>query len=446
MSAIRILSSEEARRSILQRKPLDETALTPEMAERNRHLFGEALTPDQVAAKIIREVRETGDEAVKRYSLLFDGAASNELKVEHNDLAAALESLPEEIRKAFETSADRIRAFHEKQPAGSWIHWDEDGGVGQMLRPLARVGLYVPGGQAAYPSSLLMAAIPAQVAGVKEIVVTTPANQDGKVDPVVLAAAHLAGVDAVYKVGGVQAIAALAYGTASIPRVDKILGPGNIFVVMAKRQVYGTVDIDQLPGPTETMLIADEEANPVYAASDLLAQAEHDPMASAILLTPSRFLAEAVQMEIGKQLKSLTRSHVIRTSLNNNGGLVLTDDINEAVNLANAYASEHLCLLVRDPWALVGRIKNAGGVFVGEYSSEALGDYVTGPSHIMPTGGTARFSSPLSVRDFVKIISLFAINEQAAKRLGPVAITMAEAEGLTAHAASVKQRLSSHDE
>jgi histidinol dehydrogenase len=446
MSAIRILSSEEARRSILQRKPLDETALTPEMAERNRHLFGEALTPDQVAAKIIREVRETGDEAVKRYSLLFDGAASDELKVEHNDLAAALESLPEEVRKAFETSADRIRAFHEKQPAGSWIHWDEDGGVGQMVRPLARVGLYVPGGQATYPSSLLMAAIPAQVAGVEEIVVTTPANQDGKVDPVVLAAAHLAGVDAVYKVGGVQAIAALAYGTASIPRVDKILGPGNIFVVMAKRQVYGTVDIDQLPGPTETMLIADEEANPAYAASDLLAQAEHDPMASAILLTPSRFLAEAVQMEIGKQLKSLTRSHIIRTSLNNNGGLVLTDDINEAVNLANAYASEHLCLLVRDPWALVGRIKNAGGVFVGEYSSEALGDYVTGPSHIMPTGGTARFSSPLSVRDFVKIISLFAINEQAAQRLGPVAITMAEAEGLTAHAASVKQRLSSHDE
>ncbi len=260
MSAIRILSSEEARRSILQRKPLDETALTPEMAERNRHLFGEALTPDQVAAKIIREVRETGDEAVKRYSLLFDGAASDELKVEHNDLAAALESLPEEVRKAFETSADRIRAFHEKQPAGSWIHWDEDGGVGQMVRPLARVGLYVPGGQAAYPSSLLMAAIPAQVAGVEEIVVTTPANQDGKVDPVVLAAAHLAGVDAVYKVGGVQAIAALAYGTASIPRVDKILGPGNIFVVMAKRQVYGTVDIDQLPGPTETMLIADRES------------------------------------------------------------------------------------------------------------------------------------------------------------------------------------------
>lgn len=446
MSAIRIMSTEEAGKSILLRHPPDETVMTPEMMERSRTLFGAPLTPDQVAGLIIKEVRTKGDMAIRHYSRLLDGIAPEEIKVKGEDIDKAMSTLPVDLINALQISADRIRAFHEKQPTGSWIHWDEDGGLGQMVRPLARVGLYVPGGQAIYPSSLLMAAVPAQVAGVEEIVVATPPNQDGRIDPVVLAAAHIAGVHAVYGMGGAQAIAALAYGTESVPKVDKILGPGNIFVVMAKRQVFGVVDIDQLPGPTETMLIADDTANPAYAAADLLAQAEHDPMASAILLTYSRSLARAIQEEVDQQLTSLNRSAIIKASLQNNGGIVITKDISQAIDIANTYASEHLCLLLKEPWAYVGRIKNAGGVFVGEYSSEALGDYVTGPSHIMPTGGTARFSSPVSVRDFLKIISVFGINEQAGERLGPSAITIAEAEGLTAHAAAISQRLISSDD
>ena len=446
MSAIRIMSTEEAGKSILLRHPPDETVMTPELMERSRTLFGAPLTPDQVAGLIIKEVRTKGDMAIRHYSRLLDGIAPEEIKVKGEDIDKAMSTLPVDLINALQISADRIRAFHEKQPTGSWIHWDEDGGLGQMVRPLARVGLYVPGGQAIYPSSLLMAAVPAQVAGVEEIVVATPPNQDGRIDPVVLAAAHIAGVHAVYGMGGAQAIAALAYGTESVPKVDKILGPGNIFVVMAKRQVFGVVDIDQLPGPTETMLIADDTANPAYAAADLLAQAEHDPMASAILLTYSRSLARAIQEEVDQQLTSLNRSAIIKASLQNNGGIVITKDISQAIDIANTYASEHLCLLLKEPWAYVGRIKNAGGVFVGEYSSEALGDYVTGPSHIMPTGGTARFSSPVSVRDFLKIISVFGINEQAGERLGPSAITIAEAEGLTAHAAAISQRLISSDD
>ena len=446
MSAIRIMSTEKAGKSILLRHPPDETVMTPEMMERSRTLFGAPLTPDQVAGLIIKEVRTKGDMAIRHYSRLLDGIAPEEIKVKGEDIDKAMSTVPVDLINALQISADRIRAFHEKQPTGSWIHWDEDGGLGQMVRPLARVGLYVPGGQAIYPSSLLMAAVPAQVAGVEEIVVATPPNQDGSIDPVVLAAAHIAGVHAVYGMGGAQAIAALAYGTESVPKVDKILGPGNIFVVMAKRQVFGVVDIDQLPGPTETMLIADDTANPAYAAADLLAQAEHDPMASAILLTYSRSLARAVQEEVDQQLTSLNRSAIIKASLQNNGGIVITKDISQAIDIANTYASEHLCLLLKEPWAYVGRIKNAGGVFVGEYSSEALGDYVTGPSHIMPTGGTARFSSPVSVRDFLKIISVFGINEQAGERLGPSAITIAEAEGLTAHAAAISQRLISSDD
>jgi len=440
------MSTEEAGKSILLRHPPDETVMTPEMMERSRTLFGAPLTPDQVAGLIIKEVRTKGDMAIRHYSRLLDGIAPEEIKVKGEDIDKAMSTLPVDLINALQISADRIRAFHEKQPTGSWIHWDEDGGLGQMVRPLARVGLYVPGGQAIYPSSLLMAAVPAQVAGVEEIVVATPPNQDGSIDPVVLAAAHISGVHAVYGMGGAQAIAALAYGTESVPKVDKILGPGNIFVVMAKRQVFGVVDIDQLPGPTETMLIADDTANPAYAAADLLAQAEHDPMASAILLTYSRSLARAIQEEVDQQLTSLNRSAIIKASLQNNGGIVITKDISQAIDIANTYASEHLCLLLKEPWAYVGRIKNAGGVFVGEYSSEALGDYVTGPSHIMPTGGTARFSSPVSVRDFLKIISVFGINEQAGERLGPSAITIAEAEGLTAHAAAISQRLISSDD
>ncbi|MCY3711933.1 MAG: histidinol dehydrogenase [Gemmatimonadetes bacterium] len=439
---IRILSAEEAGPSILRRRPLNEAMHTAEIEARNRKLFGEPLTAEQAVARIIDDVRENGDDAVRRYARLLDGSAPDVFEVPRSEIDEAAASLPSGLRDALEAAAGSIRSFHARQPAGSWTHWDEEGGTGQIVRPLDRVGVYVPGGAAAYPSSLLMAVIPARVAGVREVVVATPPGRDGAVPPAVLAAASVAGADAVYRIGGAQAIAAMAHGTATIPRVDKVVGPGNVFVTLAKRQVYGIVDIDQLAGPTETLLIADETASPDLAAADLLAQAEHDTMASAILITPSSALALAAQQAVEEQLSELDRADIIRSSLARNGGIVLVSDLEEACELANSYAPEHLCLLVADPWPLVDGIQNAGGIFVGEHSSEALGDYVTGPSHVMPTGGSARFHSPLSVRDFQKITSLFAVNEKAEKRLGPAAIRLAEAEGLSAHAMAIRRRLS----
>ena len=439
---IRIMTAEEAGSSILKRRPLHEAMSSPEIEARNRTLFGEALTAEQAVSRIIDEVRENGDDSVSHYARLLDGSAPEPFEVARSEIEKALTSLPVKSRDALETAAGRIRSFHERQPAESWTHWDEEGGTGQIVRPLDRVGVYVPGGGAAYPSSLLMAVIPARVAGVGDVVVATPPGRDGKLPPVVLAAAAVAEADAVYRIGGAQAIAAMAYGTESISSVDKIVGPGNIFVTLAKRQVYGTVDIDQLAGPTETLLIADEAADPAFVAADLLAQAEHDTMASAMLITPSSTLALAVQQAIAAQLAELDRADVIRSSLERNGGIVLVSNLDAAVELANAYAPEHLCLLVSEPWPLVDRIRHAGGIFVGEHSSEALGDYVTGPSHIMPTSGSARFFSPLSVRDFLKITSLFAVNERAERRLGPAAIELADAEGLSAHAMALRRRLS----
>jgi histidinol dehydrogenase len=309
-----------------------------------------------------------------------------------------------------------------------------------MIRPLERVGVYAPGGSAPYPSTLIMCVVPAQVAGVEEITVSTPPGRDGQPAPVILAAAHACGVEKVYRIGGAQAVAALAFGTQSIPRVDKIVGPGNIFVVLAKQQVYGVVDIDGLPGPTETLVVADADADPALVAADLLAQAEHDTLASAILVTPSRSLGEAVQAEVARQMEALSRAEIIAESLDGQGGIVVCADLDQAVELANLYAAEHLCLHVADPWSLVGKVKHAGGVFLGENSYEVLGDYVAGPTHVMPTMGTARFASPLSVRDFTKIISLFALGEDESREIGRAAQTLAEAEGLTAHGAAVARR------
>ena len=439
---IRILTAEEAGSSILKRQPLNEALFSAGIEEKNKELFGKPLTAEQAVAKIIDDVRENGDDSVKHYARLLDGSAPDAFEVPRSEIDEAFASLPAGLRDALETAADRIRSFHERHPVKSWTHWDDEGGTGQIVRPLERVGVYVPGGGAVYPSSLLMAVIPARAAGVEEVVVATPPGREGTVAPAVLAAASLSGAGAVYRIGGAQAIAAMAYGTGTVSRVDKIVGPGNIFVTLAKRQVYGVVDIDQLAGPTETLLIADETADPVFAAADLLAQAEHDAMASAILITPSSTLALAVQHAVEVQLATLDRAEIIRSSLQRHGGIVLVANLEEAVELANAYAPEHLCLLVADPWPLLDRIRHAGGIFVGEHSSEALGDYVTGPSHIMPTGGSARFHSPLSVRDFLKITSLFAVNEQAEKRLGPAAIRLAEAEGLSAHAMAIRRRLS----
>ena len=347
--------------------------------------------------------------------------------------------------EALRQAAARIEAFHRRQPLSSWFTNELGGTLGQIIRPIQRVGLYVPGGTAPLPSSVLMSAIPARVAGVKELVVVTPPNRSFTdrplpVDPIILAACAISGVDEVYLLGGAQAIAALAYGTETIRPVDKIFGPGNLFVTLAKRQVYGVVGIDGLAGPTETVVIADESANPAWVAADLLAQAEHDLLASAILLTPSQRLIERVQVEVAQQMEQRSRAEIIAASLENRGGAVLTSDLQEAVQLANDYAPEHLGLSVSDPWSWVEKVKNAGGVFVGEHSFEVLGDYLAGPSHVMPTGGSARFASPLNVWDFVKIVSLVALDQNTAESVGPIAATIAEAECLDAHANAALQR------
>ncbi len=436
-----VYGAEAARRTLLVRKPLDEYAPSPELAQSIEHLFGEPLTPDQVVARILDDVAREGDAAVLRYSALLDGAKETTLCVPPERIEQAWEATPANIREALELSAARIAAFYERQPHQSWMDWDESGGgLGQIIRPLDRVGIYAPNGRAAYPSSLLMAAVPARVAGVREIVIATPLRE-GRLNDTILAAARVAGASEVYAMGGAQAIGALAYGTASVPGVDKIMGPGNIFVVLAKRRVYGRVGIDALPGPTETLLIADDTANPVWVAADLLAQSEHDPLASAILLTPSAELAGRVRDQVMAQLVTLDRQEIICTSLSTRGGIAVVDSVDQALDLANEYAPEHLCLLTADPWSLVGRVRHAGGVFVGEYSSEALGDYAVGPSHIMPTGRTARFSSPVNLWDFCKITSVFGVSASESARISQAAIDLAEAEELTAHAAAVRARL-----
>jgi histidinol dehydrogenase len=340
------------------------------------------------------------------------------------------------LAQALQTAVERIRAFHELQPLPDWETGELGGRLGQRVTAVERAGVYVPGGTAPLPSSLLMTVIPAQVAGVKQIVVCTPP------DPhvTILAAAYLVGVQDVFQVGGAQAIAAMAFGTESIPRVDKIVGAGNLWVTLAKQQVFGVVGLDGLAGPTETVVIADGSANPIWVAADLLAQAEHDPLASAILLTPDRDLAEAVQIEVARQVEMLSRAEIISQSLVSQGGIVIVPDLEYAANLANEYAAEHLCLSVAQPEILAEKINNAGGFFLGERSCEVLGDYVAGPSHVMPTSGTARFASPLNVLDFVKISSMVALDAQTGQSLSALAAEIAAAESLTAHEAAARLR------
>ena len=436
-----------ARQTILKRTPPDEFPVSQRVLDEIAKLFGESLTPEQAVTKILKDVRMNGDSALQKWTQTLDsidpstdrsGRRLQPAPVSSELIQAALDSLSPAQRDALEKAATRIETFHRKQPLTSWFTNELGGTLGQIIRPIHRVGLYVPGGTAPLPSTVLMSAIPARVAGVKEIVVVTPpnrslANINPPVDPIILAACAIAGVDQVYLLGGAQAIAALAYGTETIQPVDKIFGPGNLFVTLAKRQVYGVVGIDGLAGPTETVVIADESANPAWVAADLLAQAEHDLLASAILLTPSQTLIEKVQVEVGRQLEERNRAEIITASLENRGGAVLTRDLEEAVQLANDYAPEHLALSVSEPWRWVEKVNNAGGVFVGEHSFEVLGDYLAGPSHVMPTGGSARFASPLNVWDFVKIVSLIALDENTAQAIGPIAATIATSEGLDAH-------------
>ncbi len=446
---IRIYTADEARTTILRRAAWEDQETPVQVLDGIERVFGERLSPAEAVARILRDVRQRGDAALRDWSARTEssgglsGSAQARLEVPPSEWRAAYERLDDEERAALDLASDRIAAFHRHQPSASWVDAGPDGVLGQLIRPLDRVGVYVPGGTAPLPSSLLMAAIPARVAGVREVVACTPpgSGPDRALPDLTLAAAHRAGVDRLFAVGGAQAIAAMAYGTESVPAVDKIAGAGGLFVTLAKRQVIGTVGIDGIFGPTETLLIADENANPTWAAADLLAQAEHDVLASPILLTPSPSFAEAAAVQVARQLEGLSRAAIAAASLASRGGIVLTADLMEAVELANAYGPEHLCLLVADPWALIGQIRNAGGIFVGEHSFEVLGDYVAGPSHIMPTEGSARYASPLSVADFVKRISLIALNPSAAERLSPPASVLARGEGLTAHAAAAEWRL-----
>jgi len=390
--------------------------------------------------QIIDEVRNRGDAALFDYTLRIDGIKLTSLEVSKKQVAGAYQEVSQELVSALKLAAERIRSFHNAQKDNIWGEFTRLG-LGQLMRPLERIGVYAPGGTASYPSTVLMTAIPARVAGVKEIIVATPPRLQGAVPPPTLVAADIAEVDRIFCVGGAQAIAALAFGTESIPGVDKVCGPGNIFVVLAKKLVYGVVDIDGLQGPSEVLIIADETANPKYCAADLLAQAEHDPLASAILITTSRRLADEVNKEIEQQLAVLERQAVAAESLENRGRIAVVASVDEAIELANLYAPEHLCLVVEKAASYINQVSNAGCIFIGEHSTVVLGDYVAGPSHVLPTGGTARFSSPLNITDFIKFINLITLDEASLKQLGQAASTIARAEGFDAHARAVEKRL-----
>ena len=392
---------------------------------------------------IIQNVREKRDEAIFEYTLKFDGATINQdnIRVTEEEIKEAYEQVDPKLLDVIRKALVNIRDYHAKQKQYSWFDSDESGIIlGQKVTPLKTVGVYVPGGKAVYPSSVLMNVIPAKVAGVSNIIMTTPCGRDGKVYPSTLVAAKEAGVDAIYKVGGAQAIAALAFGTESIPKVDKIVGPGNIYVALAKKAVFGYVSIDSIAGPSEIMVLADETANPRFVAADLLSQAEHDEMASAILVTTSETLAEQVSVEVDKFVATLSRKEIIQKSLDNYGYILVADTMQDAIDTVNEIASEHLELVTKNPFETMTKIRNAGAIFIGEYSSEPLGDYFAGPNHVLPTNGTAKFFSPLSVDDFIKKSSIISYSKEALEPVYKDIVQFAECEKLTAHANSIRVR------
>lgn len=398
---------------------------------------------ERTVAEVLANVKKQGDAAVLEYTRRFDrldAASMNALELPKTELKAAFDSLPEAQRKALEAAAQRVTVYHERQKAESWEYTETNGTkLGQKVTPLDRVGLYVPGGKAAYPSSVLMNALPAKVAGVGELIMVVP-TPGGEKNALVLAAAHLVGVDRVFTIGGAQAVAALAYGTETIPQVDKIVGPGNAYVASAKRRVFGTVGIDMVAGPSEVLVIADGSANPDWVAMDLFAQAEHDELAQSILLCPDADFIDKVAASIDKLLPTMPRKDVITASITGRGALILTRDLDEACAIANKIAPEHLELSVADARALVPKIRHAGAIFIGKYTSESLGDYCAGPNHVLPTSRSARFSSPLGVYDFQKRSSLIEVSEAGSAFLGPIASTLAHGEGLTAHARAAELR------
>lgn len=395
-----------------------------------------------IVTDIINNVKAHGDKALYGYCEKFDKAKLSSLEVSEQEIEEAFSLVEPRFIEVLKKAAKNIRSFHEKQVRNSFIINEQDGVViGQKVTPIEKVGLYVPGGTAAYPSTVLMDSIPAKIAGCKEICITTPPGADGKINPVILAAAKIAGVDRIFKVGGAQAIAALAYGTETVPKVDKIVGPGNAFVAEAKRQVYGLVSIDMIAGPSEILVVADEKSNPRFVAADLLSQAEHDKMASAVLVTDSMDLAQKVSLEIEKQLKELSREEIARASIDTNGKIIVADNILDVIEVSNEIAPEHLELCVDNPFDYLDKIKNAGSIFMGRYCPEALGDYFAGPNHTLPTSGTAKFSSPLSVDDFVKKIQYTYYTKDALSNVAGDVAFFAEKEGLTAHAKSATVRL-----
>lgn len=426
----------EAIERLLTKKPFDEVELSPKVRAANKKIFGEDLSAIEIVRRIVGDVRERGDAAVVDWTRKIDGVELESFALDAKEISAAAESVKPDVLASLKVAAENIRRFHVEQLPKSWITYrGENSLLGQAIIPLNRVGVYVPGGTAAYPSSVLMNVIPAKVAGVGEVVMCTP-----NANPHVLAAAKLAGVDRIFKIGGAQAIAAMAFGTEQIPRVDKIVGPGNIFVTLAKKEVYGHCDIDMLAGPSEILIIADAAANPEYAAADMLSQAEHDPLACSIVITTSAGLAEKIAAQVEIQLAKLLRREIAQASIERNGLIVVAKDLNEAADFANFSAPEHLELLTSAPFELLPKIRNAGAIFLGAYSPEPLGDYLAGPNHVLPTGGTAKFYSVLNVETFLKRTSLISYTQGDLLNAAQDVIRLAEAEGLQAHAAAIRQR------
>ena len=438
---IKIIEDLQIAKSTVLRRSQKPTDYPDHVLSGVARIFGDGVSPEDAVARILSDVRDNGDVALRSWSERIDGTAPDPFQVTQNDLSSGRELISAETSQAMKLALDRIRTFHSLQPLSDWETKELGGIMGQRMIPLERVGVYVPSGTASLPSSLLMAAIPAQVAGVQEIIVCTPPGKEGnQVAGVILAAAHMLGIDKVYQLGGAQAIAAMAYGTETVPRVDKIVGPGNIFVTLAKQQVFGQVGIDGLFGPTETVIVADEAANPEWVAADLLAQAEHDVLATAILITPSLQLAQLVKAAIRDKIVTLKRKKIVQQSLIDRGGIVIVPDIKSAVSIADEYAPEHLCLYLDDADQWSNSVQNAGCLFIGQYSCEVMVDYVAGPNHILPTGGTARFSSPLNVLDFIKIMSVVTLDQKTSNSLIEPAARIALAESLDAHALAALER------
>ena len=428
--------------NLLKKPAFDQVELNPRIREANKQLFGEDLTAAQIVDRIVGEVRRDGDAAVIKYTKLIDRTefTPEEFLVTEAEYEAAYEEADPEVVASLKKAAESVRQYHQEQEPNSWMTYRDHGSIlGQSVIPLDRVGIYVPGGTAAYPSSVIMNAMPAVVAGVREIIMMVP-PKNGKINPYVLVAAKEAGVSKIFKIGGAQAIAAMAFGTETIPRVDKITGPGNIFVTLAKKAVYGHCDIDMLAGPSEILIVADKTADPAYTAADMLSQAEHDMLASSIVITDSAELAGKVAEEAEKQLKKLPREEITRASLDRNGLIIVTEDIMQAVELANVSAPEHMEILTEQPFQLLPYVRHAGAVFLGAYSPEPLGDYFAGPNHVLPTGGTARYYSVLNVETFMKRTSIISYTQAQLDAVSDDVIRLAEAEGLQAHANAVRLR------